>query len=555
MSAASNYCKTKYYSQFDSNMLAEQIRDSLGLSVSNFSEEMIYILWEILNMNPNYYFSKTAFEESYSNLELLYGQSKDKIMMNENMFEYFIMGYDAYKNISQIMTDLDDFNIASSIKTRLYRIPIYTSIMESALGNLLRIIAIMEGNSKGKDYSKQNTISKLKDVLYANGYTVISNCLNENIRNSINHGRVFTTSDVSGDCLQFYYVENHIDKCVKYQTNQFDKMIYELYDVTSAILLALALFINNHSDILQTPQSSNLLFRFLSLKFSVPGVYCLNINDVADNDQINMEVDIHNTDRGYIGQISVMLGCMMYEFLPNYNRYLISFSSARMFPGFIRFNKHQIHDIFYGIRSFDDVISEVIKKSEFMIYNASEEALEENDYKYFVFPNISKGNYTINHIHDASLEDRKRLRAHLFIGDTDDRQEILRIISDAIEELKQLRNPPDPKMIIKHGNMEADALYINVYRNDTRANKEISPKNANFVCFVDYNISGVTTLLNGGLLPGIWNSLYKEKQDLIDIAWRERKHLGICGRKIGRNELCPCGSGKKYKKCCGKSKQ
>jgi len=23
------------------------------------------------------------------------------------------------------------------------------------------------------------------------------------------------------------------------------------------------------------------------------------------------------------------------------------------------------------------------------------------------------------------------------------------------------------------------------------------------------------------------------------------------GKKIGRNEPCPCGSGKKYKKCCG----
>jgi uncharacterized protein YecA (UPF0149 family) len=21
--------------------------------------------------------------------------------------------------------------------------------------------------------------------------------------------------------------------------------------------------------------------------------------------------------------------------------------------------------------------------------------------------------------------------------------------------------------------------------------------------------------------------------------------------KVGRNDLCPCGSGKKYKKCCG----
>ena len=25
--------------------------------------------------------------------------------------------------------------------------------------------------------------------------------------------------------------------------------------------------------------------------------------------------------------------------------------------------------------------------------------------------------------------------------------------------------------------------------------------------------------------------------------------------KIGRNDLCPCGSGKKYKKCCGANKQ
>lgn len=24
-------------------------------------------------------------------------------------------------------------------------------------------------------------------------------------------------------------------------------------------------------------------------------------------------------------------------------------------------------------------------------------------------------------------------------------------------------------------------------------------------------------------------------------------------RKLGRNDLCPCGSGKKFKKCCGNS--
>ncbi len=26
----------------------------------------------------------------------------------------------------------------------------------------------------------------------------------------------------------------------------------------------------------------------------------------------------------------------------------------------------------------------------------------------------------------------------------------------------------------------------------------------------------------------------------------------VVGPKIGRNDPCPCGSGKKYKKCCGR---
>ena len=33
---------------------------------------------------------------------------------------------------------------------------------------------------------------------------------------------------------------------------------------------------------------------------------------------------------------------------------------------------------------------------------------------------------------------------------------------------------------------------------------------------------------------------------------RRRKRQPIRRLKIGRNEPCPCGSGKKFKKCCGK---
>jgi preprotein translocase subunit SecA len=31
-----------------------------------------------------------------------------------------------------------------------------------------------------------------------------------------------------------------------------------------------------------------------------------------------------------------------------------------------------------------------------------------------------------------------------------------------------------------------------------------------------------------------------------------RKRLKVKGKKVGRNDPCPCGSGKKYKHCCGR---
>ncbi|OSB19535.1 hypothetical protein B2H94_09980 [Clostridium sporogenes] len=36
------------------------------------------------------------------------------------------------------------------------------------------------------------------------------------------------------------------------------------------------------------------------------------------------------------------------------------------------------------------------------------------------------------------------------------------------------------------------------------------------------------------------------------MAWREGRYFTRYSKKVGRNNLCPCGSGKKYKKCCGK---
>lgn len=47
-----------------------------------------------------------------------------------------------------------------------------------------------------------------------------------------------------------------------------------------------------------------------------------------------------------------------------------------------------------------------------------------------------------------------------------------------------------------------------------------------------------------------WDGVLSEKQRAdIKMQWR-KDHMAV-STKVGRNDPCPCGSGKKYKNCCG----
>ncbi|MBU9742807.1 SEC-C domain-containing protein [Lachnospiraceae bacterium ASD3451] len=50
-----------------------------------------------------------------------------------------------------------------------------------------------------------------------------------------------------------------------------------------------------------------------------------------------------------------------------------------------------------------------------------------------------------------------------------------------------------------------------------------------------------------------WNEIFTEEQ--LKQYYKEQKAAQTYrreGPKVGRNDPCPCGSGKKYKKCCGR---
>ena len=55
-------------------------------------------------------------------------------------------------------------------------------------------------------------------------------------------------------------------------------------------------------------------------------------------------------------------------------------------------------------------------------------------------------------------------------------------------------------------------------------------------------------------LPPVRQAVSPKRQAVAQENAGKTKQEEPVSRKIGRNDPCPCGSGKKYKKCCGAEK-
>ena len=50
-----------------------------------------------------------------------------------------------------------------------------------------------------------------------------------------------------------------------------------------------------------------------------------------------------------------------------------------------------------------------------------------------------------------------------------------------------------------------------------------------------------------------WDSIFEPEQKQEIYRDQKKAHTIVKEKKIGRNDPCPCGSGKKYKHCCGRN--
>ena len=530
-------------------MVLKKINSKLNCSLKSCRLELVCLFDDLLNNIPCCYWDKSIYKQTISQLEILL-KNNPLIIIDESIMEHFLIAYNTYNEITSIINDLSNFNNNQIIKNRQYRIPTYVSIVEGCLANLFRFITLIINQTSQKDYSNICNLNTLCDVMKKNNFEMLISKIDVNIRNAINHGTVYFVED--GKTINFNYNLNHKSCSLELKYYQFDKLIDEVYDTASAIILGISYCLNNYWNrvSINLTHESFVSWNLLCMQLSISAVRCKYINKASISNQLSLNVWIKNTDRNYIIKIAIELATMLFEKYSTFDKYFIGFNNERLASSWIRFNNNEISDMVYRKRTLEDILKEVIIRNDILIFNPSTEQIDLNEIKYFHFPNYIGDNYIITNVQDASLEDRKRLKCHLFIGDIIRKDDILKIIHNCILWLKTLKNVDSPTIHHKYGEMEADSLYINVYHYNERHNKCINPNNENFICFVDYNVSGITSLKNGGITEKIWNELYHEKIEYMDIAWREKKYSIKHINMISKNTLCPCGSGKKFKRCC-----
>lgn len=494
-----------------------------------------------------YYFSKSEPENLFNRdiQDLVYQKLIDMYNSKPNEFiigllsglKYWFQGVRSYLEISNIIREIEPIDQLPEVKTRLYRIPIYTQILESILSNLFRSLRDIIGAFLEKDYSNQINLGNFKDVLSAKGFENLFRFVDIDVRNAISHGRVivspwdvlfiYTSGKTKQEREKTWTVRDIFGETAYALLGagkpHFDDFIEGSFDDAGGIIVGFFRFFCKHPEVivknLEHIQSDEYLSReYLCRFFSFPECVCTSIDTgITGSSQLNLHFFVSESDHDQLAQHALEAAIIASGWISNYQRYMVCYRHLRMPPGTIRFNKNELDAILNNQILPEDVMKEVRSRGDFMLlFKANDEEIDLEAVKRFRYPLIDGDKWKLREVGDVSNEENKRFRANLYIPQWETKSDIVGAVNSAVHRLKLIENPPSPSMKIKHGHIPADAIYLHVFRKRSRRkNRVISIDNPNFICLVEWHSDNCPALKDGGIPKNIWDKLDTEKHDNI----------------------------------------
>ncbi len=503
------------------------LSEKIKLLISNFSitENLplfyIGVLNDFIMEEPQYYFNKNVKNEVIENLNKLYDKDKNIFLdaFYKNL-EKFFYSLNSYYSIIDLYNEFDDIGIENITKAKIYYIPLITQLMEYCLNHFYRGIASIEGILKNKDYSTQNTLGKLKNILTKN----YPNLLNIDIdfRDALSHGML----DIKKDKIDYSYIEKGTRKKIIKELNHYDLDEYKnnLIDIASGALVGLFIFMIEKQVISQEYLDSideKITFEFFKLLLHNENIKIKSYSKgIIGSSQFNIHINIKNiNNKNQLIHVLIIISKIMYIVFPNYERYYINYSHPYSIDGMVSFENRQLEQMILtnDISELNSIISEY--DYSLLIPDINDTYEDNRSYKFHTFPKISGKYWEVSKLQDISTDTIKRFKAKLLIDKENiSKKELIKLLFYVNKKIKTLENKKNPQDKIKYGKMEADLVRLEVfYRMRERGNFALLKDNQYFICLVHYYKNRRVTKIE---VP-FQNNYYYEKIKKFDIYWNK----------------------------------
>lgn len=470
------------------------------------------------------------------------------------MLGYFLWSFQTFRQLTHDIDSLLYGGVKGSTRVRSLILPLCTSLIEGCFVNLARALMCCLSSCTGKDYRAQNELQPLLDVLGKNGFSNLAKVPNVGLRNAISHGGVMVKGGTTGCRVEYTFTRGGERLYEETSPSDLERTALQYLDAICGAMLAFCAFFDSieASKLFPEMEDSFVRYMYIGFEMSDRDFICLDVFEASVSSQLSYAFSTSESDDDVLFEKAENLFPRIRENCPGFESYSIAYSHPRMPGNFIRAKGIDIDRFIYDGKPSKALLCAIFKSKDILWFGASTERINEYEAEHYRFPIYESQTVKVFDVSDVSCDDRKRLKANAFIGDMHNREDIIKAAQEAVSWIRDLYNPPNQSMKVVHGDMRADCVYLNIYRDLRSRDRALLSGNENFVCMVEYCPNPDFRLPDNNNFIAY---LYRNGEWLDDelrMLWRDRRYLTHTNSmKIGRNDPCPCGSGLKYKKCCG----
>lgn len=479
---------------------------------------------------PNYHFKDDVMEEIFNFLESSMATDEKSISEGfRSSVDNFFAAISAYEIITEVFKELNDVAYETELKTRVFRIPVYTQIVENCLMNFYRCLLATASIISEKDYSSQNTLGKAIDALKSKVFNLDKSiAVNVNLRNSISHGNLLCTRD----SVKFSFRKGK--KYCKDEMNlcEFDQLIESAFDMSGGVLAGFIKFFSCNFALLEkvigieTDRFRRAEWLKIAYRSSYAKAAFIEEAELR-RDQLNIDVQSKILDKDALLFSLLKVAKGFYLLFPSYQRYLISYNHYRSPPGFLAFDRPDFEKIVSAGADDVNVLQKTISKGECLFWEPQTGYVDERAYNFHSFSVLQGTDWHLSKVKDCSISGFKRIKANLIIEFEISKKQVKSVLAEVISELRQIRTPQNPHEAVPYGDHESDAVFVNVFtKSVSRRNFNLFPKNRHFICSAMYYKNSATPrLTHGGVPENLWKSYKKENWKGIKLAWNPKFKL------------------------------